>query len=319
MRCAPPARRRRRRAPRSSRRSRRRSAARRTRRFRLRATSTSASISGIETSKSSRIEACDAFISAPELRARRRRAARRRACEHARVLGDDVAGAAVERRRAARRASSVGSVGVAQLATPSRPRRVLAFGAPHAVLAAGVAMRHARVDHDQRGRRGQREALVRRASACRGTAPRLDPARLAAIWSMMPTGAPTNSGFGALRDPRDRHVVERQIEQLAQRAQQRDFERRARRQAGAERHVGLDSRVEPADRCRAGRERRGDAGDVVAPAARPRARRRADTRPRCSAADVARSRRAPDRSRRAPSARRVVCCGVAIGSTKPPL
>ena len=41
--------------------------------------------------------------------------------------------------------------------------------------------------------RRQRHPLERQRSACRGTARRARPPRLHAIWSMMPTGAPTNS------------------------------------------------------------------------------------------------------------------------------
>ena len=73
---------------------------------------------GTETSKSSRIEACDATNSAPS---RVEVAARERLDrgQHAGVLGDHVTRASVQRLRQPTDASQVAHVDVAQLGTPS--------------------------------------------------------------------------------------------------------------------------------------------------------------------------------------------------------
>jgi hypothetical protein len=72
--------------------------------------------------------------------------------------------------------------------------------------------------------------------------------------------------LGPVRDERQRDVVERQRERRPERAQERDLERGAGGEPGADRHVGGDERVEAAER-HAFRERARAALRVVEPVA----------------------------------------------------
>ena len=102
----------------------------------------------------------------------------------------------------ARRASSGGSAreprqcvdgDVAQPGDAEQPRRFLRLVAARNVLAAGMLVRDARIDHDELQRRAEAgSARTRSDRVSRNSASR-SPARLDAIWSMMPTGAPTKS------------------------------------------------------------------------------------------------------------------------------
>ena len=79
--------------------------------------------------------------------------------------------------------------------------------------------------------------------------------------------AAANAGvvdLGALRHLRDLDVVDRDVEEAAQRAQRRDLERGARRQADAHRQLGRDVDVERRDRMAAPRDFLDAAEDVAA-------------------------------------------------------
>ena len=88
-------------------------------------------------------------------------------------------------------------------------------------------------------------------------------ARLAAIWSMMPQRTPGVFDLGALRHLRDLDVVDLDVEEAAQRAQRRDLERSARRQADAHRQLGRDVDVERRDRVAAARDFLDAAEDIA--------------------------------------------------------
>ena len=81
-----------------------------------------------------------------------------------------------------------------------------------------------------------------------------------------PHGRADELVFGAPAGLRERDVVEREAERVAQRAEHGDLERGARGETRAERDIGGDGRVEAADRGAALREDARDALDVVDPA-----------------------------------------------------
>ena len=172
--------------------------------------STSRSISGTETSKSSRIEACDAS-KARRARSRSPRAQRRDGVEHALVLG---------RRRGARGGRS-GS-GSRSMLGRRRGRRRAAGDTPSRRAAASHSRAARRCSRrrrascgtpesidDQVGGRGSGTRSKARLRASRKSAVPAS-ARLAAIWSMMPTRRADELVLGALAEAREAHVVERQ-------------------------------------------------------------------------------------------------------------
>ena len=183
-------------------------------------------------------------------RARDRRAHRVHGVEHALVLGDDVARAAVERLRQRhharrdRRSSRSRSCG-----TPSSRGGALALGAAGAVVAGRVVVRDAGVDDDELGAGAAAAPARTRASACRGRAPCLvvgearrhlvhDADRRADEVVLRPAARAAPASRRRASSPKS----------VAQRAQDGDLERGARRQAAAERHVGATREIEAAER-----------------------------------------------------------------------
>ena len=102
-----------------------------------------------------------------------------------------------------------------------------------------------RVDDDQLDGGRQRHELIRQARGVEEQRVSGWP-RLQTIWSMMPTGAPDELVLRALAEARQIGIRQRQAERLPQRAQQRDFQRRARRQPAPHRHRRFDADVESA-------------------------------------------------------------------------
>ena len=134
-------------------------------------------------------------------------------------------------------------------------------------------------------------------------------ARLDAIWSMMPTGAPTKSFSAALTELRDAsRRPASSANSVAQAAEHRYFERRARRQAAAERH-GRSRAADrsPRARCR-GAPAPVSALHVVEPATAWRLARRA--RSARSVAPASRCARGRCRDRRGARGRRRWRCGI---------
>jgi hypothetical protein len=103
----------------------------------------------------------------------------------------------------------------------------------------------ARVDQQRRSRRGQ--------AACE----RVHDADRRSDELVLP----------ALGEPRQLDVVDRELEQSAQPAQQRHLQRSARRQARARGQIGFDSKLESIDRESGPDQRCRDALDVIEPAA----------------------------------------------------
>jgi len=184
----------------------------------------------------------------------------------ARVLADDVTHAAGERlgKRGHARDGVVGWL--AERPDAEQRRGALALVPARIVVAGGVAVRDTRVDHEEPERRRQRHGLVREA-------PRVKEERRAGAREArghLVHHADARADEVVLRpmgDERQGDVVERQGERGPERAQERHLERRARREAAAERQRGGDARVEAAERRLLG-EDAGAALDVVEPVAR---------------------------------------------------
>jgi hypothetical protein len=135
---------------------------------------------------------------------------------------------------------------------------------PIRVLAAGVLVRDAGVDHHELGRGRPRDPLE-------GDGPGVDEQRLA--WLAEAAGHLVHDphrradevGLDAMRQPRDGVIVDRQAIERAQPAQQADAQRRRRRHAAADRNRRGDPHVEPGDFDAVIAQDARDALDVVDP------------------------------------------------------
>jgi len=114
------------------------------------------------------------------------------------------------------------------------------------VSAGGVLVARAGIDDGELGRR-------RKGNPAHGLVAHVDEQGLvlAAVDRCelveQPRARSREISLGGMSDAHGRRVVESEIEQLGQRAQECDRERRARSEAGAERKVRHDRRIEPAD------------------------------------------------------------------------
>ena len=137
-------------------------------------------------------------------------------------------------------------IDVAQALDVERGAGLLAFGAARAVFAGRVLMADLRVDDDQLDGGRQRHELIRQA---RG----IEEQRvsgLAEAADHLVHDADRRADqlvFRALAEAGQIGIRQRQAERFPQRAQQRDFQRRARRQPAPHRHRRFDADVEPAD------------------------------------------------------------------------
>ena len=158
---------------------------------------------------------------------------------------------------------------VAQRGNAQRRARRRAFLAPPVVGTAGVAVTHARVDHDQLDARGQRQLA-------HGERARIDEQCAVLVGQhggQRIHDADAGAGeavLGLLRQPRHLDRLELEAVEIAQRAQEGDRQRRARGQARA--HGDVRAHFEVAAGPDARPERRGQALHVVDPAARRRLR-----------------------------------------------
>ena len=108
-------------------------------------------------------------------------------------------------------------------------------------------MRDARADHRQTERARERHPLV-------VERPSVDEQRVLLVAEAGaqlvhdPDPRADELDLGALGEPGQRHVVDREAERLAQRPRDRHQQRRARRQPAPERHVRFERQVEAAQR-----------------------------------------------------------------------
>ena len=170
-------------------------------------------------------------------------AKRRDRVEHALVLGDDVARPSrenrIERGQMRQRIDARRRAGTGRRAAPRReglaaPRRVFASGVP-CLTPESMTMRSIAGGS---GMRSNASVRVSRNSAS-PSRPRLE-----AIWSMMPTGAPTKSVSARVPTRASATSSSGSAKRVAQRPQDADFERGARRHAGADRHGGVKMKIE---------------------------------------------------------------------------
>ena len=269
-----------------SRRSRRRSCASRRRLRPPWAKSARKSISGQVISKSSRIEACEAFIAAPQA-AKSSGLQRPLGLEHARVLGDDVAAAAIDevgqergasardRRGVTSRSAAIGPSAGFRSRTPSSQAARRSLYSPPACWwrNVGIGDDEAEVRRDRDRPRRQRAAVDQQRVRRRRRRP-------AMYWSMMPQRMPTKSFsarwqiLAAATGSKGRPDAARSAWADA------DFERRRGAEARAERHVARDDEVGAGEPPAALFEHRRDAEHIVRPvvAAARRGRDRGRTR-----------------------------------------
>ena len=174
----------------------------------------------------------------------------------------------------ARRASTSGSRGdrrqrvdadVAQVRHAQRGRRGERLAPPIRVLAAGMLVRDARVDHDELGAGRPRNPLE-------GDGARVDEQRLAGPAQAArhlvhdPDRRADEVGLDALRQAGDGVIVDGQALQRAQPAQQAHAQRGARRHAAADGDRRHDPHVEALDLDAVAAQDVGHALDVVDPA-----------------------------------------------------